>query len=183
MRSEGSLTEYYKSMKTLLSKAKNDEELFEALVNAPFSDKLQTTTLDLGIVVLLLANKKTKTIDRVALSKTEHADWALRMTPIPFHDIKIPIGYKTNTIAVAIKTGVPQRTNDWKFLFVPALEPEAARFNQAGAGIACSFVYPFTSRDGGTLIFSYYQPFDHISDRHYAFMEKYSVMAGEALGE
>lgn len=173
---------FFTELKSLLSTPQNDKDLFETIVNAPFKNKLHTTTIDLGIIVLLLVNKKTKTIDRIALSKTEHAEWAIKMSPVPFHEIKIPVNNKQNTIAKAIKTGVPQKTTDWKYLFVPALAPEAARFNQAGAGIACSFVYPLIGvRDGGAMIFSYYQPLDHITKKHTSFMDKYALLVADAL--
>ena len=182
MDPDASLTDYFKNMQTLLADADNDKDLFEMIVNAPFHNKLHTTTLDLGIVVLLLANKKQGTIDRIALSDTEPARWAVKMTPVEFHKIKIPIDHKANIISKAIKTEQPQITSDWKFLFIPVLSAEAARFNQAGAGIACSYVYPLIeARDGGALIFSFYQPPDKIKIQHKHFMQTYSEIVGKAL--
>ena len=184
MSSSSSNTDIVAEIRKLLSKPARTAELFDMVVNVPFQDKLHTTSIDLGIVVLLLVNKKEDTIDRVSLSKTEHADWAVKMTPIPFHDIKIPLNNKQNIIAKAIKTGEAQKTTDWKYLFTPALAPEAARFNQAGAGIACSFVYPLPDAqkgEGGAMIFSFYQPLDHITKRHISFMEKYSGLVNEVL--
>jgi hypothetical protein len=177
-----SLKEYYNTLEHLLSSMHSDRELFEMIVNGPFHNKLHTTHLDLGIVVLLLVDKEGRTIDRIALSDTEPARWAVKMTPMPFHDIKIPLDDETNILAKAIKTAKPQKTSDWKYLFTPALSPEAARFNQAGAGIACSYAYPLPgARDGGALIFSFYQPLDHIQIKHLDFMEKYSEKAAKAL--
>lgn len=182
MSKDGSLEKYYSELKNLLSKPKNDKDLFNTIVNAPFHNKLQATMLDLGIVVFLQVNKKDRTIDRVALSKTEAADWSVKMTPVPFHEIRIPMDNKQNILAKTVKLDKPHKTTDWKFLFLPALSAEAARFNQAGAGIACSFTYPLTgARDGGAMIFSYYQPIDTLDKKHSTFMKTYSEMVIEAL--
>ena len=182
MGAESSLDDYFTHMEHLLADTANDRELFDVIVNAPFHNKLHTTNLDLGIVVLLMVNKKGGTIDRIALSDTEPARWAVKMTPVPFHEIKVPAGNKSNLIGKAIKTKQYQKTTDWKFLFTPALTAEAARFNQAGAGIACSYVYPLVgARDGGAMIFSFYQPPDNIKKNHRDFMKDYSEMTAKAL--
>lgn len=182
MSPDDSLEDYYAKIQKFLLAAPNDETLFGTIVNAPFHNKLHTTTLDLGIVVLLMKNKKDRMIHRIALSDTEPARWAVKMTPMPFHEIKIPASNKINIIAKAVKTGKPQKTTDWKYLFTPAIPDEAARFNQAGAGIACSYVYPLIdARDGGAMIFSFYQPPEQISERHREFMQHYSEIVAKAL--
>lgn len=176
------ISKYYAELKKILSAAGGDTQLFKIVVNAPFHNKLYATTLDLGIIVLLLVNPETKTIDRVALSDTESAEWAIKMTPVPFREIKIPVSNPANIIAKAIKTQQPQKTADWKFLFIPALSEEAARFNQAGAGIACSYVYPLlNTRSGGAMIFSYYQPPENIGHQHQDFMSNYSTLVAQVL--
>src|SRR5207253_8708356 len=68
---------------------------------------------------------------------TPAADGAVKMSEKPFADIKIPLAHKRNIIAKAIASGEPQMTADWELLFVPALSAQAARYNQAGAGIEC----------------------------------------------
>ena len=172
---------YLHSIKNLLNAAKNEEELLEAIVNAPFYDPIKATKLDLGIVVLLLANKKEGTIERVALSDTEQAKGAVRMSELPFREIKIPLGHPVNAIAQAIESGEIQSVSDWQFLFTPALSPRAARFNQAGAGIEFSCVYPLKARDGGALIFSFFQVSNNIRQKHHQFMTYYARLADSYL--
>lgn len=173
---------YFTHLKEMLSSAKGDDELFDLIVNAPFSDRRISTLLGLGIMVLLLVNKKTRTIDRIALSDTSLAKGAVRMSVKPFHDIKIPLNYRGNFIAEAIRSERYQQTSDWQYLFAPDLAPEEARLNQAGAGIACSYVYPLVdARAGGALIFSYYLPLDKIEREHHEFMRRYSRIAAKAL--
>jgi hypothetical protein len=144
-------------------------------VNAPFTSPLIATQLGLGITVLLFVNQKDKTIDRIALSDTEQAKKTLQMTAKPFHEIRIPLGHESNIIAQAIETHTPQHTEDWQFLFVPEFTAQEARFNQAGAGIECSFVCPLNiPGGGGALIYSYYQPYSNLTKTHKEFMTAYT---------
>lgn len=171
----------FTNAQTKFAAAKNDQALFSAIVNAPFEDKLTAATLSLGIVVLLLVNKKTNMIDRVALSDTEPAKGAVTISEKPFKTIKIPIDYTANAIAKAIQTNESQKVTDWKYLFIPAMSPEGGRFNQAGAGIGCSVVCPIKVRDGGALIFSYYQEPDKIGRLQHDFMKRYTTLVSKYL--
>jgi hypothetical protein len=173
---------YYKQLQTILHDAPTKEHLLDAIVNAPFHELRKSMHLDLGIVVLLMVNSDDGTIDRIALSNTPAADGAVKMSEKPFADIKIPLNHKKNVIARAIASGEPQVTADWELLFVPALSAQAARFNQAGAGIESSQVYPLKDAgDGGALIFSFFQPARNIGPEHQIFMQSYSEMVAEAL--
>lgn len=172
----------YTEIKGKLEAADSGEKLFEAIVNVPFDDKLQTSLIFLGIVVLLLVNKKTGLIDRVAVTDNELAAGTKKMSVKKFEDIKIPVNDKQNIIARAIETGMTQGTNDWKYLFTPALKPREARLNQAGGAIAYSAVYPLAGvRDGGALIFSYFQYPEKIGPDQVKFMQKYSQLVSEVL--
>jgi hypothetical protein len=170
-----------------LRSAKTTKELYSAIVNAPFTDKASTTSLGLGIVVLLLVNKKTKTLDRIALSDTDLAAGAVRMSAKPFHEIKIPLSVKENILIQAIETGEPQQTDDWQYLFVPVLTPQEAKFNQFGAGIERSVVYPIitnrTKKARGAMIFSYFQLNNEITDEHTAFMQAVAGIAEQYLAK
>jgi len=158
----------------LTESARSKNKLYQSIVDNPFKDRLTAITLDLGIVVFLLVNKETKTINRIALSDTEQAILALKMSPVPFHEIKIPVGHPDNAIAKAISKHAPQHTEDWLDLFTPALTSQQARFNQLGAGIECSWVFPLNIPSGGALIYSYFQPFKNISEDHKKFMTAYT---------
>lgn len=174
---------YFEQLKKILDGAKNDPQLFRAIVNAPFHDRRRSTLMGLGIVVLLLVDREKKVIRRVALSDTEPAQGAVDYSVKPFKDIVIPLGFTRNFIAAAIKSGQYQQTSDWQYLFAPDLSADEARLNQAGAGIGCSFVYPLKdARDGGALIFSYYLMLDKIQHQHRDFMYRYAKLVSAALG-
>jgi len=165
-----------------LHAAKSDEELFEAIVNAPFTNPLPAVLIFLGIMVLLQVDKTKGTVNRIALSQTEQAKMTTEVSAKPFNQIKIPLDYLENIIADAIHTGKPQDTTDWKFLFNPAMTASQARLNQANAGIAHSVVYPLKSRDGGALIFSYFQYRSEMDDgKAEAFMQRYSELVDQVL--
>lgn len=169
-------------IESIFDEAQNDAELFSAIVNTPFRTlRLETAFLFLGIVVLLQVDKKTGLIDRIALSNTELAQNTTDVSVIPFNEIKIPVDHDENIISRAIQTGALQDTTDWKFLFEPAMSPEQARLNQASGGIAYSAVSPLPARDGGALIFSYFQYQSEIGKPQHDFMDMYSKVVNKYL--
>lgn len=172
----------YSQLRKTLSAAKSEGELWQAIVNAPFAFKIETTLMSLGIIVLLLVNKKEKTIDRIAISNNELAKRTKQRSAKRFEEIRIPLGHPENIIAQAIESGKPMGTADWQFLFVPELSPQDARFNQIEGGIGYSAVYPLVgARDGGALIFSYFQYPEKIHTAQEEFMEQYSALVSEIL--
>lgn len=172
----------YKALQKLLADSPSTSKLYQAIVNEPFKYKIESALLLLGIIVLLVVNKKTGTIDRVALSNTALAKGTLKVSVKRFEDIKIPINHPDNAIAKAIRTFKIQDVTDWNYLFVPALTPKQARLNQAGGGIGYSCVYPLLGlKDGGALIFSYYLFAGKIQAVQRNFMKKYSTLVSESL--
>jgi hypothetical protein len=170
-----------------LKRVRSREELHSTIVNAPFTDKAHTTSLGLGIIVLLLVNEDQKTLDRIALSDTDLAAGAVKMSAKPFHEIKIPLSSTENILIKAIKTKEPQATEDWQFLFTPVLTPQEARFNQFGAGIEYSVAYPLLAESGkrgiGAMIFSYFEHNSTLSADHQMFMQSIAETAAKYLNK
>lgn len=106
--------------------------------------------------VLSLIDKKTNTLKRVAVSHTEAGLIGLRMLPIPYHQIGIPLTNEHNLLVRAIKVKEPQITKSMYDLFVPSLEKELVDKLQSLMGITNSLVYPIFSKQEviGTMIFS-----------------------------
>ena len=174
----------FSNTEQLLRATKSKQELYTEIVDGPFKEQLFVTSLGLGIVVLLLVNDKSGTLDRIALSSNDLAAGAIKMSAKPFHEIKIPLTYKKNILIKAIHTGKHQQTENWANMFSPELTAQEARFNQSGAGIDCSVVYPLhgnDSRPTGAMIFSYFEPLDHITKEHLDFMQSYANIASKAL--
>jgi hypothetical protein len=171
---------YFLHLAELLDSAKTQKQFYDLVVNTPFSDKMRSTLLGLGIVVLLLVDEKKGIIDRISLSDTYHAKGSVRMSVKRFREIKIPLENKMNIIAKAIRTDHPQITSDWQYLFTPDLDAEESRLNQASAGIGCSVVYSLKGiRNGGAMIFSYYLMINEITSDHHEFMNKYTALVSK----
>ena len=172
----------FEHLRQSLGAAKSDKELFSTIVNAPFKFKVDQALIFLGIIVLLLVNKKTKTIDRIAISENDLAAQTKLRSAKRFEDIKIPLGHPTNILAQALETGKPKGTSDWQYLFVPELSAQDSRFNQIEGGIGYSAVYPMpAAREGAALIFSYYQYPEKIGKPQREFMRNYSTLVAEYL--
>jgi hypothetical protein len=176
----------FSSTEHLLSATQSKQDLYTAIVNGPFKEQLFVTSLGLGIVVLLLVNNKSGTLDRIALSSNDLAAGAIKMSAKPFHEIKIPLTYKKNILIKAIDTGKHQQTENWANMFSPELTPQEARFNQSGAGIDCSVAYPLLDNENtpiGVMIFSYFEPLGQITNEHLDFMQSYANIASRALSK
>lgn len=173
--------EQYKELEKTLANYRSESDLNNRIVNSPFYDILLATNIDLGIIVLLKINPETETIDRMALSETELAEKAVKVSSKQFSDIKIPISYHQNLISSVIKSKKYKMTEDWASLFSPALTPNQARLNQTNAGIECSIVHPLSEGDGGALIFSFYQTQASINSEHIDFVTRYSKIVDKAL--
>ena len=146
----------------------------QSLVDAPFAT-VDAVRIELGVIVLLLVNPKTKTLDRVALSKTEPAAGAVRMSNKPFHEIRIPLKTEENALIQAIDSGEQQIVTDWKYMFMPELTAEEARDNQRGSGILVSVIEPFkTKKQQGALIFSFLCPLSSLGKGHLEFTAGYA---------
>jgi hypothetical protein len=172
---------YLEELEKLLKTAKSRKQLYQTIVDAPFHNRVMTGRLGLGITVLLLVNEKESCIDRIALARTELARGTVDMSAKPFREIRIPLKDRDNFISIAIRRKHYMITSDWQFLFVPALTPQQARFNQAGGGIACSVVYPLDIKPGGAMIFSYYEPVERIGSSHHGFMRDYCRLVAKCL--
>ena len=163
--------------------SKDNHDLMALIVNAPFAfDKVATALIFLGIVVFLLVSDDTQTIDRLSLTTNEFAQATLNVTSKKFEDIKIPTNDPKNIIAEAIRKQIVTKTGDWASLFTPELTPDQARINQASAGIAYSSVYPLIGvKNGGALIFSFYQYPEKIGPNQVDFMEQYASLVSKVL--
>ena len=175
-------TDYIEICNKILLGATTCTELYDKIVNGPFTYRKETIMLGLGIVVLLLRNNNDQTIDRVALSRTEHAEGAQAISVKKFEEIRIPLSATNNALVQSVLQDRYTFVTDWTYMFIPALTAEEARLNQAGAAIDCSVIYPLSSLpSGGCMIFSYFEPMTKLTLNHHRFMAGYSAACGDAL--
>jgi signal transduction histidine kinase len=106
--------------------------------------------------VLSLIDDKTATLKRVAVSHTRAGLIGIKMLPVPYKAIGIPLEDQQNILIKAIRERKPQITKRMFDLFVPSLPPETVDNLQRLMNIRTSFVYPIFSKNRviGTMIFS-----------------------------
>lgn len=108
------------------------------------------------IVVLSLIHEKRKILERVAVSQTEEAKYALSLLPIPFTEIEIPLSDKNNVMIQTIRTSTPHITHSWYDVMRPAINQVDAESMQKKVGIKTSLLYPIKVNEKtiGVMIFS-----------------------------
>lgn len=174
--------DYLNQLASELASIKGTKELYQRMVDLPFADRRHATMLSMEHMILVLVNKKTRTIDRIALSDTESANRAVFYSVLPFEAIKIPLANKENYLCIAIRTNKVMATSDWKDTFTPVLTAEQARMNQAGAGAGSTVVYPLEGvGNGAAFAFSFYEPLTNIGKHHHDFMREYSKICAAEL--
>ena len=172
----------YADLRGVLAGAKSNPDLFKQIVNAPFAHHVALASMFLGIIVLLLVDKESGTINRVAITDNQHAERTQRRSVKKFAEIKIPLNHSENAIAIALSTGNVQIVTDWYYLFVPELTVAEAHFNQADGGVGCSYVYPLKDvHDGAALIYSYYNYPQNLGPPQHEFMDKYAQLVESRL--
>jgi signal transduction histidine kinase len=108
------------------------------------------------IVVLALVNKETNTLERISISQTEEAKRALENTPVPFHDIRIPMTQTDNVCITCMQDNAPKIVTDWSYMFSPSYSAQEAKRMQSIVGIKTSIIYPISYHGEirGIMIFS-----------------------------
>jgi hypothetical protein len=165
-----------------IKSAKSMAEYYQRAVDGLFLDRVLATSIDLGIIVYLQVDPVLETINRVALSDTDHAKSATKISAVPFHDIKIPLSSPDNSIAKCIRSNQYQLIDDWCYLFTPSLTAEQARLNQKAASIESSLVLPLKATKGA-LIFSFYQPVKKVTKLHISVAKQYAELIDKSFNK
>ncbi|GEM_PF-695113 len=146
---------------------------------------LELGYLKLGyrIVVLTLVDEKEGMLKRISISQTAEAQRALEVTPVPFHEIEIPVNDIKNMCIRAIQEKSPFITHDWIDILHPSYSEEDARYVQKVVGIKTSMVYPVISRDKaiGALIFSMIKDEKEVSEAEKDLIKGFTDIVGLAV--
>jgi signal transduction histidine kinase len=141
--------------------------------------------LNLGyrIIVLTLVDEEKKVLKRISLSNTAEAGKALAASPIPFHEIAIPLDATDNLLIKTLNEQKPHATNNWPELFTPILKPEEALNNQTAAGIKTSMIYPVVVKEKsiGVLIFSMIKDEKDVSEEEKELIRGFTDIVGLAI--
>jgi len=179
------------SKKTIQSLWRLEKIILESL---DFNDVVQkivdSVLLELGylklgykIVVLALIDKDKKFLKRVSISKTDEAKKALSITPIPFHEINIPLSAASNISVKAVTENKSFTTSDWRELLCPPYTPDEAMQVQNAIGIKNSMVFPVISKNKaiGVLIFSMVKEKNMVSEEEMDLIKSFTDVVGLAV--
>lgn len=135
------------------------------------------------IIVLALVDNETKELKRISISQTDEAKKALHVTPVPFHEINIPLFEQKNLCARVVSTGTPETTQDWEEILCPPYTPDEARQVQKIIGIKTSMVYPVIahSQTIGILIFSMIKDEKAVSNEEKDLLHSFTEIVGLAV--
>ncbi len=171
----------YKGLEFQLDKL-SGPRLHAAIVNAPFSNKIDGVKLYLGFICLYIVDEKSRTIRLMAVSGTEEYELSVENYHFKPKSFFLSLDSDTdNTIVQTIQSGNPQTTADWGTLSRKQSGPEVARLNQANSGIAYTAVYPYDSAVRGVVMYNFYQFPERVDQEQLAFMRHYTALVAESL--
>ena len=158
------------------------EDVVQRTVDSMLSE-LGYMKLGYRIVVLALIDKNKKNLKRIAISQTLEAQQALRATPIPFQEIKIPLSAKDNLCIKVLKSKKYAITDTWPDILTPPFSTEQAKGIQELIGIKESFVCPVTAKNKvlGIMIFSLIKPASQISAEEKDLILTFTEIVGLAV--
>jgi hypothetical protein len=161
--------------------AVRSEEVYDAIVNAPFiHNKVAMAWLFLGFICLYLVDENGIIVQLMAMSDTEQ--YRLAVEGYNFNPADYVLDFvvdKNNPIVQSITIGEPCGTRDWAVLGRSNVRPETVRLNQASSGIAYSVIYPLSSGRRGGVMYNYYQYPDGLGAEQQVFMECYTKLVSE----
>ena len=141
--------------------------------------------LQLGyrIVVLALADDQSNSLKRVSISQTDEAKKALEITPVPFHDITIPLSETGNLCIKCVTDKQSQTTHDWKDILCPPYTVDEARQVQQAIGIKTSMIFPviYHGVARGVMIFSMLKDESEVSDSELDLLRGFTEVVGIAV--
>lgn len=135
------------------------------------------------IVVLALVDEQKGYLKRISISQTEEAKRALQVTPVPFHEIDIPLHSENNVCIKAVKENKSLVTHNWVDILCPPYTPEEAKQVQAVVGIKTSMVYPVISKNKpiGVIIFSMVKDEKDVSQAEQDLIRGFTDIVGLAV--
>lgn len=141
------------------------ENVAEKVVN-DILDELGYLQLGYRIIVLALVNKSSGYLERIAISETEEAKKALKLSPVPFKEIRIPLDETDNLSIRSLNDKSSYKTRNMFDILKPIYTSEQAAVIQKGIGIKASLVFPliFRNESIGILIFSMNKDYEEVTE-------------------
>lgn len=158
------------------------EQATEKVVNIILT-QLGYLKLGYQVVVLTLLDEEKNELRRIAISETESAKRFLEASPVPFHEIVIPLDAKENLLVKTIKERKKFVTSRVADVLSPALSRQWVHEFQMKLGIKTSLVYPLVAKEKilGALIFSLTKEEEKISEEEWSILDSFVGAVGIAL--
>jgi hypothetical protein len=172
----------FSALQQALDSADSVPALYQAVVDAPFEQKLAAAYLFLGFMVLFMVPPGKKVIKLGAASDNEYYKMSVSGYSFDPTKFQLPLTKNsTNDIVQTAITGKPRETTDWRTLRRKWADPEQTSLNQANSGIAYSILYPVDAGNGGVLMFCYYQYVGGAGPAQTKFMGEYTALVSKAI--
>ena len=161
--------------------AKGNKAFRQAVVDAPFENRLEMVLLFLGFIVFYLVDEAKQTVHFISASDTEYYHHSVDGYSFNMKDYALSLDDSENSIVQAITSGQPVGTANWDTMRRPRVDVGIARSNQASGGIGYSMIYPFTGKVRGALMYSYFQEHEAMGEQQPAFMKQYTQLVSDIL--
>ncbi len=180
-QSQGTIAALWRLQKIILNTL-DFNEVVQKIVDSVLTE-LGDLKLGYRIVVLSLLDEEKKVLKRISISQTEEAKKALAVTPVPFHEIDIPITEPNNICAKSVRDVQVFTTHDWFDILQPAYTREEAAQVQKVVGIKTSMVFPVISKGKaiGFLIFSMVKDEKEVSEAERDLIQGFTDVVGLAV--
>jgi len=125
----------------VLSKVTDIVQIAQQVVNTVVNE------LEFKAVIILLLDKKEKTLVKLAVSQTEQTIQTEVKLNQALFGIKIPLTEQGNLIVKSVNTRRMQLTRGLTTILVPHFNPEQTKIAEDTLGVTSSFIYPLIVRD------------------------------------
>src|SRR3989344_4963802 len=157
-------------------------DVVQKIVDSVLSE-LGYLKLGYRIVVLALVDNEKKVLKRISISQTAEAKKALEVTPVPFHEIDIPLTEIENLCTKAVVNSQPYTTHDWYEILRPSYTADEAKLVQKVVGIKTSMIFPVMAKGTpiGILIFSMIKDENEVSEEERDLIRGFTDVVGLAV--
>jgi len=158
------------------------QEAVQKVVNIVLSE-LGDLKYGYDAIVLSLLDTKTNELKRIAISSTDIASKFLKLTPIPFNKITIPLSASENLAVKSILENKIQTTTKMTDILYPGLSKEWIESLQENLGTKTGLVFPIMARNKtlGTLILTLNKLESEITNDEWTILKTYAGSVGIAL--
>ncbi len=183
------LSHHQTQKKTLDALWKIEQIIVNSLNFQEVAQKISDSVLlELGkfgfaIIVLILVDDESKSLKRISISRTQEANTALEISPVPFNNISIPLSATENNCVRSVNENKVLTTAHMANVLVPAIDRNFVEKVQKTLGVKTTITVPVSSKNKilGCLIFSVKKSEKDVSTYEWDIIHGYADAVGIAL--